>query len=319
MQGQPFLGSDLPAERDYLFGARSRADDLYEISRASHDDRFIYVRHFIPQYPYIQPGKIFSNEKEAFRLLRRSREDGSLPPLGEAMFNPKPVEELYDLENDPFEQVNLAEDPNYQEVKIRMKEAMHGWMVTHRDAGLLIEPEMMRRAGEDSPYTMAQDESRYHLGRILEAAEWVGKASIDTLLNGLKDTDSGVRWWAVMALGAIEDLPEQAKQSLNEMLDDESPAVQVAAAEVLCASGNCSEEALNALAENMRSDKPWLALYAARSTQLIGEEACAIRDVILDVQQSYLSGPGGARKYKDFNFSSFIGWTLEVPLEMCPE
>ncbi|MEQ9221398.1 MAG: sulfatase-like hydrolase/transferase [Cyclobacteriaceae bacterium] len=319
MQGQPFLGSDLPEKREYIFGARSRADDMYEISRASHDDRYIYIRHYIPQYPYIQSGKIFSDDKEAFRLLRRSRMDGDLPPLGEAMFNPKPTEELYDLHNDPFEQVNLANQPEHQEVKERMKAAMHDWMKRHRDAGLLIEPEMMRRAGDESPYTMAQDESRYHLNRILEAAEGVGTASLQTLLTDLNDTDSGVRWWAVMGLGARDNLPDAGVQPLIERLDDESPAVQVAAAEVLCASGNCSADASEALARNMRSDKPWLALYAARSTQLIGAEACTIRDVILEVQQSYLSGPDGPRKYKDFNFSSFIGWALEVPLEACPD
>ncbi len=319
MQGQPFLGPDLPEKRDYIFGARSRADDMYEISRASHDDRYIYIRHYLPQYPYIQSGRIFSDEKEAFRLLRRSRRDGDLPVLGEAMFNRKPVEELYDLQNDPYEEVNLATNPEYAEVKSRMKAAMHDWMRRHRDAGLLIEPEMMHRAGEDSPYTMAQDETRYHLSRILEAAEKVGTDSPDAFLTGLEDTDSGVRWWSVMALGALEELPFTAIGPLTKRLDDEAPAVQVAAAEVLCNHGSCSQQALDALTRNLRSDQPWLALYAARSTQLIGEEACAMRDVILEVQQSYLSGPGGQRKYKDFNFSSFIGWALEVPLEICPE
>tara|TARA_Y100001972_G_scaffold128681_2_gene190984 strand:+ start:6925 stop:8829 length:1905 start_codon:yes stop_codon:yes gene_type:complete len=319
MQGQPFLGTDLPEKREYIFGARSRADDMYEISRASHDDRYIYVRHYIPQYPYIQSGKIFGDEKEAFRLLRRSRAEGDLPPLGEAMFNPKPIEELYDLQNDPFEQDNLAEHADYQEVKSRMRDAMHDWMLSHRDAGMLIEPEMMRRAGDDSPYTMAQDESRYHLDRIIAAAEGVGTVSLGTLLDNLSDSDSGVRWWSVIGLGAMDTLPKEAVKSLYDKLEDESPSVQVAAAEVLCSTGNCSPSALDALVRHMRSDKPWLALYAARSIQLIGEEACTIRDEILEVQQSYLSGPNGPRKYKDFNFSSFIGWTLEVPLEACPE
>ena len=196
---------------------------------------------------------------------------------------------------------------------------MHDWMLSHRDAGMLIEPEMMRRAGDDSPYTMAQDESRYHLDRIIAAAEGVGTVSLGTLLDNLSDSDSGVRWWSVIGLGAMDTLPKEAVKSLYDKLEDESPSVQVAAAEVLCSTGNCSPSALDALVRHMRSDKPWLALYAARSIQLIGEEACTIRDEILEVQQSYLSGPNGPRKYKDFNFSSFIGWTLEVPLEACPE
>ena len=319
MQGQPFLGIDPAEERDYIFGARSRADDMYEISRAAHDDRYIYVRHFIPQYPYIQSGIIYGNQKEAFRLLRRARNSGELPPLGEAMFNEKPIEELYDLQSDPYEQVNLADDPELQEVKSRLKGAMHDWILSHRDVGLLIEPEMMRRAGEDSPYTMAQDKNRYPLKKILNAAEWVGTAPLDTLLSGIEDTDSGVRWWSVIAIGAMDEIPSSAVEALNKALKDDSPAVQVAAAEMLCSNGNCNDTALQAIARNLKSDKPWLALYAARSAQMIGQEACPIRDEMLAVQQSYLSEPGGRRKYKDFNFSSFIGWALEPALEWCPE
>ncbi|MCH8219354.1 MAG: sulfatase, partial [Planctomycetes bacterium] len=42
MQGRPFLGDSLPAPRDYVFGARDRMDERYDIIRAVRDKRYRY-------------------------------------------------------------------------------------------------------------------------------------------------------------------------------------------------------------------------------------------------------------------------------------
>ena len=44
MQGTAFLGAQTTAARKYVFGARSRADDMFEVSRAVRDERYIYIR-----------------------------------------------------------------------------------------------------------------------------------------------------------------------------------------------------------------------------------------------------------------------------------
>ena len=52
------------------------ADDMFEMSRVVTDGRYFYVRHYMPHLPYIQPGFIFSDEKEAFKELRRLHLNG---------------------------------------------------------------------------------------------------------------------------------------------------------------------------------------------------------------------------------------------------
>lgn len=42
-------------------------------------------------------------------------------------------EELYDLRNDPYELVNLADDPGYQAVKRALRSELDGWMRAHDD------------------------------------------------------------------------------------------------------------------------------------------------------------------------------------------
>ncbi|WP_339903983.1 sulfatase [uncultured Cyclobacterium sp.] len=44
-----------------------------------------------------------------------------------------PAFELYNLENDPWEFKNLAQDPDYREEMERLKEALNNWRVTTRD------------------------------------------------------------------------------------------------------------------------------------------------------------------------------------------
>ena len=43
MQGQPFLGPNLPAPRHYVYGTRDRMDESYDMIRAVRDGRYKYI------------------------------------------------------------------------------------------------------------------------------------------------------------------------------------------------------------------------------------------------------------------------------------
>ena len=49
----------------------------------------------------------------------------------------KPYEELYDIENDPEEINNLAEDPEYQKLKNQIREQLFAWIIDTRDLGMI--------------------------------------------------------------------------------------------------------------------------------------------------------------------------------------
>lgn len=317
MHGQPFLGKNIAAPRDYLFAARDRADDFYEVSRAIHNKDFFYVRHYLPWLPYFQPGIINSEAKDSHRALQNARRAGVMPPSGETMFQPKPVEELYDLRNDPDELNNLAGNPEYVGILDNMRNTLKREILTTRDACFLFEPEMMMRSQGTTTYEMAQDRSKYDLEKILETAEMVGKAPVSEIASRLNDPDSGVRFWAVS--GLINSLPE-AKPWLPEvekLLNDPSPTVQIAAAELMCHLGS-SKNALPVLEKYMTDERPWLALYAARTVQMIGIEAKPLKPAIQAAINNLAVDPGNRQPhpgsnyvYKDGNFASFTGWALE--------
>ena len=314
MAGQAFLGRNVIAKREFVYAARDRADDMYEMSRAVMNDRYLYIRHYMPHLPYIQSGYIYSDIKDGFRSLRQARKQGLNNNEQEKMWQPKPVEELYDLKEDPQELNNLANDPKYSSIKAALKEKLHGWMIVHKDLGLLPEAEYMIRSKGMSPYEYARNSPDYQIEKILATAELVGSSDETHLLEKTKDPDSGVRFWAVMALLNLDHQSQKMLKELNRLLNDPSPSVQIIASETLCRKTS-SNEAVDVLGKWVQDERPWLALQAARSIQLVEEHARPLIPILYQVLDKNLGQPGAKLKYKNFNFAAFTSWALEWALQ----
>ncbi len=54
MHGQPFLGPDLPESRRYVHASRDRIDERYDMVRMVRDDRYRYMRTYMPWYPALR-------------------------------------------------------------------------------------------------------------------------------------------------------------------------------------------------------------------------------------------------------------------------
>ena len=316
MEGQAFLGTNRDEPRSHFIAHRDRADDVYDMARAVRTEQYMYIRNYMPHLPYIQEALIFGDEKRSYLELHRVRANEGLPKHGEAMFRPRPIEELYDVEVDPYELNNLAGDPAYGFVLEEMRSRLNEWILETRDTGFLQEGEMMLRAEGSTPFEMVNDPDQYDLPRIKAAAELVGDRSVPiSLLTGmLKDRDSGVRYWATEALLArVHDDAWMAMEPLREALADSSPSVQIKAAETLCMLGEC-RDGLNLLAVYLDDDRDWMALQAAISVRQLGKRAEPIADEIYQTRIKY-SGDTGQRGYRDWVYAMFIGFAMDQALE----
>ena len=314
MEGQPVMGKNVSPARKFAFGARDRADDMYEMSRSVTDGHYIYIRHFMPHLPYVQPGYIFSDVKEAYRELRRLHDLGETNAEQEKLWLKKPIEELYNLDADPQELNNLASESNYAGIKEQLKKELHNWMINTRDLGLLPEAEYMMRSEGSTPYDYARRSGGYDPARILEAADMVGRVSENEILTKINDDDSGVRYWCVIGLMQFDKLNKNSIDALNGLLSDSSPAVQIAAAEALCRQVD-SKKAVQVLGNWVKDDRPWLAMQAARSILLVGENARPLIPGMYKVLEKNRGTPGASLKYKDFNYAAFTSWSLEWALK----
>jgi len=141
IQGRAFLGGQKATAREYIFAARDRMDETYDIIRGVRDKRYKYIRNYMPNVTYGQDID-YMNQMPTMQEMRRLNAEGKLVgPQRNYFLETKPIEELYDTVTDPHEVKNLADDPKYKDVLEQMRKVHQEWMKQTRDIGLIPEPE----------------------------------------------------------------------------------------------------------------------------------------------------------------------------------
>jgi N-sulfoglucosamine sulfohydrolase len=273
MQGVAFLGPQQGAPRDYVFGARDRVDEAFDIARSVRDKRYLYIRNYMPHLSWNQP-EGFSDSAELRQEITRLAAAGKLngPQLTYAG-KAKPVEELFDTQADPEQVQNLAPSPEHRAVLERMREAHLRWVRQTRDLGFLPEAEVWARLQGSTPWKLACDAIRYPQQRLLETAQLVGQHdAVSRQIQRLADADAGVRYWAAMGLHAAGRDAAPATGTLRTALGDASPSVRIEAAGALAMLGEV-QATIRLLARELQSPQLDNALHAARTLQLLGEKA----------------------------------------------
>ncbi|WP_320112589.1 sulfatase [Draconibacterium orientale] len=238
MQGNAFLGNTVEPEPRYIHLTRGRMDERIDMSRAVRDKKYRYIRNYMPFRIYMQHLAYLFNARSA-----QSWEDyyqaGKCNELQSIAFQPKPVEELYDTENDPNELYNLADDPEYKDVLERMRKENIRWMKHIRDVALIPETEYTERAGDGSMYDYMRSEA-CPFDELVAAAELAtepGKGAIYDYLELLKNKDSAIRFWGVTGLLIHIDNAKPALPALKAAADEDAAATAVLIGEALCRLG----------------------------------------------------------------------------------
>lgn len=276
MQGRAFLGENLTEPRKYAFGARDRMDERYDIIRAVRGPRFRYIRNFEPLKPYYQ----FMNTPEkgaTMREIRRLEAAGEESEfVGLFTAETKPVEEFYDLENDPHEINNLAEDPQYADRIAEMRKVLSEWQASIGDLGLLPESEITIRVEEaGSCFEILNREGGEAALKTLVKAATIASdpdVEISKLAEGLDNPDAAVRFWAATGLGNRGAESAGSAQQLLARLEDSAPSVRIAAAWALCRMGK-ADAGVPVLAKELEGERQWARLQAAIALDEIGEDA----------------------------------------------
>jgi arylsulfatase A-like enzyme len=281
MQGRAFLGENTPSPRDYVYGARDRMDERYDIIRAVRDRRFKYIRNYEPFKTYYQ----YMNTPEKGRLMREIRRVEALsdisPGVARFLEPTKAKEELYDTQADPHEMRNLAADPKFAAELKRMRQAHLDWVLETRDLGLVPEAEINARQKKlGNAWAILNNSDAGNLIQSLRDAASLsleGPESAAKMLRNLKEEDATVRYWGCIGLGNIaKQIPASHKDSaaagLRVCLQDESENVRVAAARALCHM-NLAEEALPTLVAVLDDGSQWARVHASNVLDEIDDQA----------------------------------------------
>ena len=100
--------------------------------RMVRTEDFLYVANARPQFP--NGGPADSKRSPTQYALNQVRDEGKLSPAQADVFMvPRPSEELFNLKNDPFQLLNLASMPQYQEKLIMMRRLLKNWQYNTED------------------------------------------------------------------------------------------------------------------------------------------------------------------------------------------
>lgn len=296
LQGQAFLGPQAAEPRAYVYAIRDRMAERLDTVRVVRDQRFQYVRNFQPHRSWSQFTS-YTEEMPTMQVWRAMAEAGQLNQIQARYFQPvKPVEELYDNEQDPHHVRNLADDPWFSAVLERMRRQCRDWMLQTHDLGLLSEYELEQRSGSRTPWDVAHDPQANPLEQLLAAADLANRAQatcLPELVELLQADEPAVRCWAATGLVALGERARPATDQLLQAVRDASPDVRVLAAEALANTGRL-DAALPVLTAALQDDSDLVRLRALNVLDQLGPAA---RPALPAIQQARPQTKGHVADY----------------------
>jgi uncharacterized sulfatase len=234
--------------------------------------------------PHTQPSQ-YKDGKKIIQVIRGLYSEGKLNEQQSLPFSHRrPPEELYDLQSDPHEMVNLAMDSKYRERLVAMRKVLQQRMMATRDMGLIPEPILEgigREAGNKYLAFLKKDRGKQtrRLNEVITAGE---VNENNKLMDFAKSSDPSTRYWAAVWLGVNKTA--ESKSTLLDLTNDSVPTVRVAAARALCEFGDLNH--LNLLVEHIQDANLLVGMFALRAIEELGDAGKKHRDAIDKAQKS---------------------------------
>jgi arylsulfatase A-like enzyme len=276
MAGAPMLGRNLPRRSPYVFGARNRMDERYDMTRTVTDGRYRYIRNYTPHRPW---GQNYSNAwlNVGYQEWERLYLAGALSPTQARFFQTKPYEELYDLGADHDEISNLAAHSEQQARLADFRRALDMHMLAIGDNGFIPEGSPLEEHAARSVV------GAYPLRRIMEfasAAAQRDESHLEDFQAGLTHANEVVRYWCAVGVLALGERSSSAWPILQQaMREDPSPHVRIVAAEAMARNG-ATTDALEVLSEFLTHPLYPVRLQAIEALTFVGPSARAVLPAI---------------------------------------
>ncbi|MEZ5106890.1 MAG: sulfatase [Draconibacterium sp.] len=237
LKGRPFLSKKRKAPVDHLNISSDRSDNGIDMIRTVTDGKFVYSRNFMPFIPearYIRYMEI----GEIKQQMRKDLAEGNLNPLQKSLFENRPPEFLYNIENDIWETRNLAKDPDSQNILNKMRNQLKEEVLNSRDIMFLPEFEVALLSDTTTAYEFRRNQENYPLEDIYEVASlsgFRGKEVTAKQVQALESQDKIIRYWAILGLRSqsAENLKPYSDVILQKM-NDSYPPVAVTASAIAC-------------------------------------------------------------------------------------
>lgn len=252
--GQAFMGDFESTPRKYVHTFRTNTQMHFDPSRGVFDGKYHYIRFYTP-YKIHALTQSFQWQMPSQLAWDAHFMSGQASPVHSQYYKPHPVEALYDLEQDPWELQNLAEDPALQEKLAELRAANDQEIRRIKDLGFLSWD--MRKGLTEKGldfYSWVRDND-YPLEELIDLAEkasWGRQKDLPFFITQLQNEKPSFRFWGITGLahlawqGQLESIPAEV---LNLFKTEQQSDILATAAEILVVMGE-EEKGLQGLMDS---------------------------------------------------------------------
>ena len=242
MDGKPFLGEGVTARdldrRDEAFGYADRFDEKYDLVRTFRKGKYKYIRNYQP-FNFDGLFNDYRYKMLAYREWHAMYQEGELNAVQSQFFEPREAEALYDIEKDPHETNNLADDPKSASVLRDLRQRLTNQVKEISDLSFLPEPAMLSEALSNPVQFGRENQDR--IGKLVDTANLsllpFAKAK-SGIAKAFKSNDPWVRYWGAIVCSSFgKEASSFSETAKNLVKNDGDNLVRVRAAEFLALIG----------------------------------------------------------------------------------
>ena len=242
MDGMPFLGEGVTARdldrRDEAFGYADRFDEKYDLVRTFRKGKYKYIRNYQP-FNFDGLFNDYRYKMLAYREWHAMYQEGELNAVQSQFFEPREAEALYDIEKDPHETNNLADDPKSASVLRDLRQRLTNQVKEISDLSFLPEPAMLSEALSNPVQFGRENQDR--IGKLVDTANLsllpFAKAK-SGIAKAFKSNDPWVRYWGAIVCSSFgKEASSFTETAKNLVKNDADNLVRVRAAEFLALIG----------------------------------------------------------------------------------
>ncbi|NJB37772.1 sulfatase [Croceivirga sp. JEA036] len=150
-------------ERSYIYAARDRMGKTHDAMRTIRSKKYKLIHNLMPERAWLQYSGYKEDNYPILAEMSVLYLEGKLNADQAKFFAPtKPEYELYDIQKDPYELQNLADDKGYADIKTQLLTDLELWRKEIKDEGVTEE---FRNGGLSANYptrTLEEWRARYN-------------------------------------------------------------------------------------------------------------------------------------------------------------
>ncbi|MCK0192426.1 sulfatase [Arenibacter sp. F20364] len=238
IDGKAFLGQDISAEelnsRDETYSYADRFDEKYDMVRAVRKGKYKYIRNYQP-FNFDGLMNNYRYKQLAYQEWQSLYDKGELNEIQSAFFENRAPEMLFDIDTDPYETKNLANDPEHKATLLDLRNRLNTWVKRMPDLSFYPEHHLIREAF-NNPVAFGQKHKK-EIEKYIEIAD-LGllnfREAENSLTQALDSSDPWERYWAIIVCSSFGEQAIGMEATIRKISTKDSELInKVRAAEFL--------------------------------------------------------------------------------------